>query len=473
MDITGTSSPKFLESSRVRTNRRWEPTYTKDFDELIKNYDYSRIISGSRKLYANSGIVKGAIQMKASYSVGQAFLPQYLGASKDWKLLATDWLSKFYNICDVSGRDFQTMLYLASVTIDRDGDFFVLLTETKTGYPQLQCIPSHQIGQRDDATTVADGKYKYLKISKGVITTSDGRPMAYRVLGKTPDKDQDISAQDMIHAFESEYIEATRGLALFSHAINEFKDMKDSTEKEMLAQLLASSIAFVETNPYGAPDESNPTIVYESSDGKPSCETFEDGTIKFFRSGDGSKLENITNTRPSAEYQAFHDRLERIALVGTGWPQVMLDAANGSGVADRIALRQATKACEDRQALLKPMAQRIVSWAISKAIKLGLLPPDPDFYKWNFSTPPHLSVDFGRDSNSIREMYKLGLINLTDILEEQGKTLEDHLYQRAREEAQSILIRQETDKQYSVQIDPQNMRLNTAALSLTNPLPTA
>ncbi len=450
---------KFIDGSRRRYNRRWQTNVAKDFDELISEVDYSTILSGSRRLYGNHGVVKGVIQQKATYAVGQAFLPQFQGTNKDWKREATEWLLKFYQVADVKGFDLQTVLYLTSVTIDRDGDAFILFTETNSGYPQIQCIPSHQIGQRISVKRVTSGKFKGLKIRKGVITAKNGRPVAYRVLGETEADDQDIPAQDMIHVYDPEYFEQSRGLGLFSHAINQFRDMADSTEKEMMAQLLLASIAFVEHNPEGGPDEFN--LNSTTLDGTPSCETYEDGTIKFFKSGDGSKLEAVNNSRPSVEYQAFHDRLERVAIVGTGWPKALLDAAQGNGTADRIALRQGQRAVEDRQSLLMPVILRIVNYAISKAIKLKLVSFDPEFYRWSFSTPPFLSIDFGKDSSAIREEYKLGLRNLTDILAEQGKSLDDHLHQRATEEAQATLIREEVEKQYGVKIDPLKMRLTS------------
>jgi capsid protein len=457
------SDRKFIDASNLRMNRKWYPNAAKNLDELITNYDYKRIISGSRRLYANHGIVKGCIQQKATYSIGQAFLARSLSKDTEWRKTATEWANQWLQICNNAGWDLQTTLFLISVAVDRDGDAFVLLTETDTGYPQIQCIPGHQVGQRTDETRVQSGQYRGLKINKGVIKTKYGRAIAYRVLGETEADDKDISAQNLIHVYDPEYFEQSRGLGLFSHAVNQFRDMADSTEKELLAQLLLSSIAFVEHNPQGGVDDTNAVgAISYSADGKPTCETFDDGTIKFFKSGDGSKLEAVNNNRPSAEYQAFHDRLERIALVGTGWPKVLLDAAQGNGVADRVALRQGQRACEDRQSLLMPIAMRIINYAIAKAIKQGLLPFDEDFYKWTFSKPPFLSIDFGRDSNAIREEYKLGIRNLSEILEEQGKNLEDHLYQRAMEEAQAILIRQQVEGEYGVTIDPLKMRLTAA-----------
>jgi hypothetical protein len=137
----------------------------------------------------------------------------------------------------------------------------------------------------------------------------------------------------------------------------------------------------------------------------------------------------------------------------------MVDAPQGNGTADRIALRQAMRSCEDRQALLMPVALRIVVYALAKGIKNGSLNPNDEFYKWSFSTPPSISIDVGRDSNALREEYKLGLKNLTTILEEEGKNLEDHLYERATEEAMATLIRLEIEKEYNTTIDPIKMRM--------------
>jgi len=452
-------SNQFIKGAERRWNRRWETSAAKDLDELINEFSHKEIISNSRRLYANHGIVKGVINQKSMYSVGQAFLPRYLGQSDAFKVQSTEFLRSWYGTCNVAGHDFQTTLFLTSVAIDRDGDCFILLTEGSLGYPQIQIIPAHQVGQRDDGKYVTTGRYKGNRIKKGIIYQKNGRPVAYRVLGETEKDDRDLPASSIIHAFDPEYPEQTRGLSLFSHAINQFRDMAQSTEKELTAQLLLASIAFIEHNPWGESDENNAVSYPPSMDGNPTCVNYDDGTIKFFKSGDGSKLETVSNNRPSAEWQEFHNRLERIALAGANWPKAMMDSAQGNGVADRIAMRQAIKSCEDRQALLKNIATRVVTYAVAKSIKNGVLPFDENFYKRSFSTPPSISIDVGRDSNALRNEYILGIRNLSDILEEQGKNLEDHLYQRAHEVALAEQIRQKVEREMSVSIDPVYMKM--------------
>ena len=73
------------------------------------------------------------------------------------------------------------------------------------------------------------------------------------------------------------------------------------------------------------------------------------------------------------------------------------------------------RAVEDRQDLLRPVARRVVGYAVAKAIKEGLLPGNAEWYKWNFTLPARMTADYGRDSNADREDYLAGITNLGDI----------------------------------------------------------
>jgi capsid protein len=262
-----------------------------------------------------------------------------------------------------------------------------------------------------------------------------------------------------LHLFDPSFLEQARGLPLFSHAVNAFRDMAEANEREMAAQLLLSSLAFVEYNEFGGPDLDNPTVEFDAN-GTPSCQTFENGTVRFFKAGDGSKIQEVANNRPSVNYREFHDRLIRGALVGTGWPLALVNMAQGNGTADRISLLQGKKAIADRQHLLKPFAKRVVSYALGKAIDAGILPASRGFWQWDFTVNNQLSIDLGRDSNALREEYKLGLKNLTQILGEEGKSLEAHLRERAEEAALAERIRQEVEARTGTTINPEAMRLN-------------
>jgi capsid protein len=446
---------KLIEGTRRRYNRRWQPTVNKDFDELFSSFDQATLISNSRRLFQNDPIVTSVIEQKGFYSVGSAFQPKYTGDNKAWGIQARDFLDKWSYVASTDGQDLNTLLYLIGVNVDLDGDVFLMLTTTKTGYPQIQPIPAHNIGQRNEEKTVTSGRYKGCKITKGIITQKNKRPVAYRLLGATEKDDIDIPAQSIIHVKEQIYIGGqARGLPLVSCCVNQLRDLKHSQDLEITKQLLLASMAFIETNIDGEPNAFSDDNL--GSDDRPSFESFNDegGIIKFFKSNDGSKLEVIKNENPTSQWQNFQDTLTTACLAGLGWPKSMVGMDSGTGTNTRLEIQMAQKTVKDRQCLLMPVMQRMVSYAISTAIQLGLLPSDVDFYKWSYSTPPNISIDLGRDMKSILDAYNAGLINLTDWLNSEGKELEAHLQTRCSEEAQAILIRQAAEKQYGVTIDP-------------------
>jgi hypothetical protein len=170
-----------------------------------------------------------------------------------------------------------------------------------------------------------------------------------------------------------------------------------------------------------------------------TMERLEGGTITYFKAGTGSKLEQFVNLRPGADWDQFQDRLARKALLGIGWPYSLCWKPDGqNGTQERAEIEKARTTILDRQELLRPMAQRILGYAVSKAINSGYLPeyPGTDLggqLKWDFTLPPRFSIDLGRDGAARREDYKLGFKNLADVVAEQGEVLDQHLDARERE----------------------------------------
>jgi hypothetical protein len=233
-----------------------------------------------------------------------------------------------------------------------------------------------------------------------------------------------------------------RGLPIFSHALNDLRDADQSQYWEQLNQMASSSRTLIETNESGQADVNDPGMALgcdTGPNGGMAMERLEGGTITYFRAGTGSKLEQLVNLRPGSDWEVFQDRLARKALLGIGWPYSLCWKPDGqNGTQERAEIEKARTTILDRQELLKPVAQRIVGYAVSKAIKSGILPeyngPDAGgFLKWDFTLPPKFSIDLGRDSAARREDYKLGFKNLSDVVAEQGEVLDQHLDARERE----------------------------------------
>lgn len=433
----------------------WQQRYQRPYEPITANpiatdvslSDWTMLVSDSRKLFCNLGPAKGAICDKAIYSVGRAWDAKFCGEDREWGKKAEEWVNEnWYPVADVRGGmfDFKSDLYTASVSIDRDGEVYVFLTQSPDGWPQIQLIPATQIGQRDTEGTVKDGPYAGLRLVQGIIFNENGRAVAYRVLGETSDKDVDYSARDLIQVFDPEWADQVRGFPAFTHALLDLKDLRTTQGYEKIAAMIASSIGLIEKNELGAPDPNDVMNVLRRgtqtmSDSNlvgPTAVTqnYQGVTTRFFRAGTGSGLEQLKSERPGDGWEKFMNRLIRNACAGAGWPyELTWNSAELGGANVRLLVARAMRTVEDRQDLLRPIARRAVGYAVAKAIKLGKLPSNDQWYKWDFAMPARISVDYGRDGNSDREDYKLGLSTMTGWLAEQGKTLESHIKEKVEE----------------------------------------
>jgi capsid protein len=418
--------------------RPWQPVEMKDIGQLVPHYDRKTLVSYSRRLYLNEGILLGAIQQKAMYSVGRSWQAQSKSKDREFAQSAEELLNEeWYKICDVRGgqNTFQTDLYSVSCAIDRDGEAFILLTKTDLDYPRIQLIPCHRIatpnGMQDGK--LENGAYRGKTLTDGIIY-ANGAPMAYCFNDEKGDLIQYIAAADMIHIFDPSWQEQGRGLPAFTHALNDLRDSLQSHEWERYAQLMLSSIALIETNETGLPDiDDNANIIGGDSCGTERgiiSETYHGGSVRYFAAKSGGKLDTIKNDRPGDMWESFQNRIYRKALTGVNWPYSMVWHATGQGTAERADLGRAQRAVEDRQDLLEYAARRIVGYVVAKFINLGRLQAAGNWWKWKFTYPKKITIDDGRVSKELIEMWKGGFLNPQDILGSLGKSPDEHLDER-------------------------------------------
>lgn len=446
----------------------WTPDFARDLDVLFTQTDHRATISQSRLVFSNFGVPRGAIFQKADGVVGRAWEPEFKGKDKDFGDAAKEFLRSWFNTCDVKGNlyDFKTNLWLDSAAIDRDGDVFVILTETKQGYPQIQHIPAHRVGSRNYGAKVDGGKYDGLKIKNGVVENKAGAPVAYCVLGDKKDEDQYIDAQDIVHIADPCWHNQSRGIPSLSHAITELRKSKTSEEFELMAQMMLSAHALIEYNETGGIDLDDPSVSLtgETTDtDRLAVKTYSGGMVRHFKSNSGSKIESISHNRPGDMWETFQDRVMRQALAGIPWPVELVGKAEGiNGTTIRNIQARARSSVEARQDVLRRPAQRIISWACAKAIKLGILPASEDWYRWEFTMPPKLSIDPRNDSKTQIEEYKIGGINMTGILQEKGKTHAEHIRERCNEIVERKLIKAEVEAANpGVEIDDRELQMLT------------
>jgi len=436
-------------------------------DELIPPSDRQTLVSLSQRLYTNKGVLRACIDQKAEYSIGNAYLPEYLGSDVEPGDRAEQWLQNvWFPNCDVRGGvfDFNQLLLISSRAIDREGEAFWLLTETQEkGFPLIQQIASHRVRSNAREDVVESGSFKGARIHDGLIKNKRERVIAYRVYSGQ-DKFRDIPAAQIIHVFNPSYQEQGRGLPSFTHALDDLKHCLQSTEDERRRQGILSGLGLIVSNEMGGPDLSDPSVTLGDGMDNGTVEAYENTNgIYYLTANAGEKLEQIKHDSPGEVWESFHDRMIREAIAGVGWSYSLAWKPAGQGTAERGEILRARRAIESRQKILDHLAKRAVTYALSYAIEQGAVDRLQAPLSWRFTRPPRLSVDDGREAKAMNEAYRLGRTNLRDLLEADGKTLEGHYAARIDEIVKRKLAIAEAEAAHpGVQIDEREMVMLTA-----------
>lgn len=444
-------------------------------------FDRRDQIKFARNLFASMPDLGGALISKASWCVSSGFAPVYTGTNKEWGDATEVWLSEiFYPVCNVLGPnfDFRTTLTLSSLSLDVDGDSGLLLTTTRSGFPQIQLIPSHRIAQRDDSKTIAEGKFSGYDIADGVIYNDSGRAIGYRILGDTPDDDVDISSANLQLLYEPEWSDqAGHGISRIARSTLDWMDMQDVAEYTKRSLKIASAIGLLHTTETGTPDNSALVGATEDVNGaivapaNLQLEYVRGGEIYYMRAGAGEDIKPMTDERPSQNSSEFMDKIQRKALYACGWPVELLDPSKVGGASVRLIQDLARKSISSRQITLQRRAKWIINYAVAKAMAAGIIPQNNvDWYSWNFTKAATLIVDNGNEANADREAYKLGTNTLSDISSKGGKDWYE-LREQQQKETEDLLTRATVlSKKYSITMDG---ALNLLSQRSPNPPPTA
>lgn len=454
------------EGARPQRTQRWRYPTVEDNKKSLDGITWRNLLSFGRQLFINLGPVRGAILEKGTYSVGNAWLPIFKGADKAWGDKATPWLLDWFRNCDVrgSGYDFKTGLFLDSLAIDRDGDIGCLKSQVSKSdrYPQIQAIEAHRIFGRDYDTKIETGPYAGMRIYNGVVLNDCNRPVAFHILGEDPDQDQYISANDLSLFYQPEWSTQGRGISALAHCILDAESFQDITNYLKQQVALDSSLGLNVYNATGSVDLAqslllgnnqtgvNPLIAQPGSSGVNSLamgaseggidvqmESIEGGTIRYFRSGSGDKIEALNTNRPSPNVDAFMEKLLRNCFAGLEWAyEFTRDGSKIGGANIRLVNEKIVRSVEKRQAILRRKAHYAVTFALSRAVELRLLPKssDPrDVFAWDFTLPPQMNVDSGRESMQKREDVRMGLRSRRTDYGERGEDWSQEREQLATE----------------------------------------
>jgi capsid protein len=137
-----------------------------------------------------------------------------------------------------------------SIAIDRDGEVFFRATAQTTGYPALQLILAHRIG--DARSSIYEPSNPAAReggqnVIDGVVVNPQLRPIFYRYLmgdGIDPSaRFEDIPAQQLIHVGEASQGDELRYVTPLAPSINHLRDVGDAVGFEKMAIKISSYIA--------------------------------------------------------------------------------------------------------------------------------------------------------------------------------------------------------------------------------------
>ncbi len=460
---------KSTEDDRYRLAR---PKLFDDMARLLGRERYKALISDARWIAEAFPLVQEAVQQKAEYVGAAGWLPEFVGADRSYGERATRILHDALTISDLRGGlfDWDDQWEIAGRLWDIDGGSFQVFTQTpETDFPQLQNIETHRIGQRGSAHVVGEadaytyiesaggqvrkvwGAYRGKLILNGIIYDSAGRELAYRVLGKDPSEDRDISARDMMHVCHPRWYSEGRPAPSIAYAVLDWYDVKETREFERLAQKVNSALTLIESNETGeapAIPRMGDGPATPVTTGEPQEQTLFGGLVRYIKNGGNLKAHE--SSRPSDGWQKFDRTIVAGAFYGMGWRIEMMDLSllGGAGVRgfqDNINMKIFT-----RHKRLKRFSKRAINRTMGRLILRRDIEEHPEWDRWEIPQPPEFNVDQGRAMQQDRDNVRFGVDSTPDVIR---RTFGKHYEEVLRKQAEYVKRKKEIAAEFGLQPD--------------------
>ena len=427
----------------------------RDIAEIMKENRHKMLLGDSRYIYQAFSTVSGAVNQKANYVFGNSWRLKSHSADHEFATAGEEDFQKIDRMLDTRGRGFafRKNVWLASKTIDVDGDFLILLTEDKeTGFPKLQFIESHRIGNCDERLNqdnlITDGPYSGRRIYAGVIVDPLMQPVAFRIKDESKERGyQDVPANGVIHVANIEWFSQTRGQPTVAAGILDWYDLSETRDSEKISQKVNSALSLIESNETGTVDSGNFVVnPNPGGDGRLQTQLFDSGLIRYIKNG--GSLQAHTSARPSDQWLNFTKMIESSAFYALGWRREMLDSSAIGGAGVRAVVSDVNKSIQARCEDIYTAWHRAALYVIAKRAKMGTYDLPDDWYKISFTKPPHFTVDEGRVRAADLNDLRAGLITEDAIVQARGADYETVLRTRAA----NIKLKKEIAAEF--EIDP-------------------
>jgi capsid protein len=426
------------------------PELALDQKDLLRRLKHRELLNSTRHLYNAFPGISGAVNDIANHAIGEMWQPQYRGKDEAFGERAESWLHEWSKIVDVRGFPYSLPvdMHVAITTLIRDGEFFIYKTENASGYPLIQFLEAHRVGERYgvDGGRIIEGPYAGLTQRNGIAYNTFSRPVAYHFLGDTPASDQWIDAQFLQHVFDPKWFSQGRGISPLVYGVLDWLDVMGWRNNEKMAQVIFSSISYTEHNEEGGPSGLQARMAKlnagtnDNNQAKPNVENFVKGAVRYFKLN-GSDIKAFENKRPSPNQANFEERVLRGAFKAIGWTYEQAYNSKGQGGANvRRDVAQNQRSVEHYQGTVRMAWERIIVYGIARAASIGAFVDSTgeeiiltaDWYKWRPQLPRRMTVDNGRDSKANIEELRTGVKTMIDDIRERGGDERQHLQDQVR-----------------------------------------
>ena len=456
--------PKPIVRSKIYENQtpytRWEQV------------NYSKVLSTQV-----TGI-DAALEMKANYTVGDAWHIVYHGTNTAWGDRLEEFFHQcYYQNCNLIGEahDWRSTLRSLARAFDVEADFGVWFDgvdtpgHTATGQFQILdysrigtgigwCVKEgtgleqvRELGNAPYGYNYANGYYSgwgsYLpfyiindpaspfdgqRIIDGIIVDQNLRHLGHRILGYN-DKGQmtyaDVAKEAIHFNYEvGDWINQIRGIPKLANLLDDANSVSDIKYFWQQGVMIASQKMVmrksIDGNPASGIQET--TIEVPQADGTTALKMVrvEDapaGVVEL-STRRGEELATLDLNRPSMEEQKLVHLVET-AYFHKHWPRCLIYPEDASRAPSRSIAQQVQVMLRKRQMTLERTARWICNRRIELAMRRGELPANTnlyDPYHYGFSLPGKYTVDEGNDGKQMLSMLGRGCISRGVICDDMG-----------------------------------------------------
>lgn len=446
------------EQSRKRVVQGWRRSTPKDEDKHLSSYSRDVIRCELKDLYRNNSIVKAIIQRVTDNVIGNGIYIQAKTKDQKWNALAEQFFTNWSKSSDFNGRvNLHNQARMGVTARFLDGDCGFILT--KGG--KVQGIESERIVSPDSKDVYEPST----QIVQGVQLDKYGVTEGYYIGNRTANGEVDnkntvfVDAADFIFLSNPFRFDQIRGIPDLAPVVNRIRDHDELSEATLTKAKLAAFRAFAVKRKEGRaniPTNGNNRLANVDADYSEVPPLNKIGQMSVYHLTPEESVEDLESKTPSSTYKDFDEIILReiSAAIGLPYELMMMNFSTGGYASNRAALLQSYVVFDQWQEwIIENFYRRIWNWRIAKAIKDGTLPPAPvgddgvsEWYKIDFTTPSRAVVDPGKEISANERAYLLGQTSLTQIVREQGRSIDDVLKEKANDIVLAIKLAAEVNK---------------------------